>query len=246
MLDTALPVDIESRGRARDFMRRANAEFRAVQSLWESALDPLITRLERYPLRRPRQEHLDAAIRRWQDLPAKFRLGFLSNDERRSGAIVDLRLASTEFRDVTWAEDAPSEPALLLDGCMLVIPARLKLHNLPCVHTLTLGTVGFHALARRFQRCPQNVSDAAVMADLSALTEDILNLDVARRRTVGRVRVVCPNGQWRGELQTVRCAAGQVHMMRATQDDAPETRAVLCVRTFLSADELRMSEEKPA
>jgi hypothetical protein len=240
--DTSVPVDARSRGLARDFMRRADTEFRAVQPQWSAAIEPLLTRLVRYPLRRPRQEQLDTVIRRWEALPAKFRLAFLYSGENRSGGAVDMRLASTEFRDMAWAEDAPGEPALVIDGCTLMIPSRIRLNQLPQIDTLTLGVVGLHALSRRMQRLPSSTDDASVMADLRALVDRILEHN--NRSPVDRINVACARGEWRGTLQRVRDGGNGIAVVRDAYSDAAETRAVPCIRTFLGADDLCVQERQ--
>jgi hypothetical protein len=206
-------VPAEFRGLARQLYQRACVEDDAFTVAFNHIAEPVIARLLRHPFRNLRDGTLATLAEQWEALSGEFRIAMRSRLDRRgrSGDIIDIRIRPVALATDTWEELALDVKAICLDA-----PMHRGMH-LP----QTIASIGFHAIARRFQRCSDH-SDWAIKADMAALVLANVN-DEVKYPTGKEFRIPTPRGAWLGITRPVGMDNGRssVHFV---------------VRTFLDKD----------
>lgn len=206
-----VPVAREFYGRARDLRRKVAAEDPLFDATIRSLLAPLRLRLQRYPLRPPRQEALADVITGWLNMPCRdWRLSCDAQLDKGRAALTERRLVAGKLRP-NDPDRADEDDVAALAITLAIGKGTISLHN------RCLATFSLHALARRLQRA----SDGSV----EALLHDI---DVAAQAACGaltagagyRIATHEDGGGWRGRGMRQRQPSGDV-------------QTVLSVRTWL-------------
>lgn len=194
------PIPAEFRGLARQFWRHATAEDEVFGPGLDRIVAPVLSRMRKYPRRDLRDGTLDVLGEQWAKLPDGFRIALRTRIDKRGrrGDIIDLRVRPTRLAISDWEELAVDVDSLCLD-----FPFR-RGGKIP----QTFASVGFHALARRFQRCPDH-SRAALMSDFSALIKANVN-DETKFPTGELFDIQTPRGAWRGVTGPVTDLDGTV------------------------------------
>jgi hypothetical protein len=188
----SVPIDAESRGKARELLRRIYAENAPAFVRVTELLKPLKDRSRRLPGRRPRPEQLADLVRDWQQIPHQtYRLAFNYKLLGRGlGTVSETRLSTGHNQDVRW-EDQGSERAIYA----LTITVLVDKHGID-VSVHPIYSISEHALARRFQRGNKR-GYANVLADLLPIVPPIDPVSGAE----WTLRVA-DGGVWRGQIVT--------------------------------------------
>jgi hypothetical protein len=143
-----------------------------------------------------RPEHFPYFERQWrQTIPDEGRIGLAIERGKRALIIAEFRLSLSSYEDTTWSEPIPERSvALMLWTFHLSTPAAVECKR------LAIGTLGTHAIARRYQRGFDN-SDRAIQTDISELA---LNFSRLLRSDGKTFTLACTSGFWVGAIDTVK------------------------------------------
>lgn len=190
-------IPAQFRGLARQLWREVTAEDQVFLPAFDHITAPVRQRVRKHPNRDLRDGTLNLLANQWAALPDDFRIVMRSRIDRRGrrGDIVDLRMRPSRLiieGDNAWDE-------LALDICSLCVDFPLRPDSRA---PQTLASIGFHALGRRFQRCPDHSRDA-LMTDFAKLVAANVN-DETKFPTGERFDIQTPRGAWRGVTDAVR------------------------------------------
>jgi hypothetical protein len=160
----SVPIDAESRGKARELLRRIYVESALAYVRLTELLKPLKERERRLPGRRPRPEHLADLARDWQQTPHRtYRLTFnceLLGRGRR--ALSETRLSTGHTQNLSWEDQGTERAIYALTITVLADKSGIDMSVHP------IYSISEHALARRFQRGRKR-DYADVLADLASI-----------------------------------------------------------------------------
>jgi hypothetical protein len=204
-------IDAESRGKARELLRRIYVENVLAFERLTELFKPLKDRGRRLPGRRARPELLTSLLRDWQRIPHQtYRLAFDYKQLGRGLAIMsETRLSTGHTQDLSW-EDQGSERAIYA----LTITVLADKRGID-ISVQPIYSISEHALARRFQRGRKR-GYADVLADLVPIALPINPMPGAEWALP-----VADSGEWRGQI--VKNSYGN------------RDGSVLSVRTYWSA-----------
>lgn len=156
-----------------------------------------------------RSELLAGAVRDWRLMPARFRLGDPLIEHRNTNLnIAEFRLLTGDLFFDHWKDE--HEYSIAIELCSIVINRK------ECsLRGETYGTIGIHALGRRYERSRLCSTDD-ILADVKAIVSHYDSLIQRKEFTVP-----CRSGFWKGEVVSADF-----------QNQAPP-RKVLCIRTFI-------------
>jgi hypothetical protein len=197
-------------GQSRLFCARIDAAAKAAAIAVQQLVADARTIVERRPTWRP--EHFPGFERQWcETMPAEGRIDRAIERSKRALTIAEVRLSRSSYEDIRWSQPSPeSSVTLMLCTFQLTTPAAIETKR------LAIATLGFHAIARRYQRGVDN-TDRAIVTDISELALHFSRLLGIESETFA---LPCPSGVWVGAIETVRISSG------------PDQR-VLNVRSFL-------------
>ena len=158
-------IPTEALGRARDFMRRAEAEYAQYDRTAAQLLRPIRARVDRYPNRNLRPGLITSLVRNWHTLlPQHFRLRLaVTRPKPTRLEIIEIRVAPTTLRNDNWLnEDGETNLGVVNTVVALGMKGQRFLSQ-SVTHLFSR-----HALARRYQRCTE-WDDAAVLRDIACL-----------------------------------------------------------------------------
>jgi hypothetical protein len=214
MLCDEAPVRLSTEcvGRARDFIRRVQAEDAQFLRLYAALLRPVKDRHARCPGRKLRPEMLTELGRRWRyHMPTKFRISFTAHTATAKGTITERRLGIGRIERVDDPDWTGHE-----DG-VWICEARFVAGNAGAnSHHALLSNFSMHAIGRWFQRSGRS-SDELLMRDMNL----VANIDISKHPGGGGVKIItgADGGNWRGRLAMV--------------EDGEREHRVIVVRTWL-------------
>ena len=173
-LTAPVPISASARGIARDIRRRIAAEDIHFEAAAKKLIEPISSRLHRYPTRAPRPEMLAGLVKDWHDLPAiDWRLNVSAELEKTRCAVTERRLQSAGvLRSKDWAEGEPD--IAVIEVALSIDQHRQKLR------TRCLCTLSMHAISRRVQR-HSDASETAILCDIAIAAEAAAGDASARR-----------------------------------------------------------------
>jgi hypothetical protein len=141
----------------------------------------------------PTHSRLQRVAEEWWAMPAFARLGLIADFADGALKIAELRARRVRMR-FTARNDGEAELALAVELKLVRMqPPAFREETKPLVDA------GLHTLARRFERGADR-SEAAVLADLSALARAYPNKIIAR----GEFKIAAARGYWVGSGTTVK------------------------------------------
>jgi hypothetical protein len=210
------PVSAEARGKAREFIRRANVEddlrFALLSGFWRS----IQQRKDRQSGRRVRPDILEDIVRRWEAGPRQFRLRFEVERKGKNLSVIEIAASGNgTLRGVpAWAADAIELNLLINTAALSVMRDSVDLVYRAAV------SVSAHALGRYFQRQP-DCGDADLLRDLVAFSRIVVPPDAPERD----VRYATEGGVW----------VGRIALCDLESHGQTERRAIAFIRTWLPA-----------
>jgi hypothetical protein len=206
-----VPIDAESRGKARELLRRIHAEDVLAFTRLKELLKPLEERQRRLPGRKARPEHLVDLARDWQQMPHQtYRLTFGHGLLGRGrGVLTEIRLSTGHTQDLAWEDAGEERAAYAIAVTVLADKGGIDMSAHP------IYAISEHALGRRFQRGRKR-EYADILADLVPIvppTDLALGAEWAMP--------VAEGGEWRGLI---------VSILYGDRD----AELILSIRTYLS------------
>src|SRR5215471_9124305 len=108
------PVSAEARGKAREFIRRANAEDDLRFALLSGFHRNIQQRIDRRPGRRLRPDMLEHILRRWASGPREFRLRFEVEWKGKNLSAIEVAASgSSTFTAPDWPADTAERNLLI-------------------------------------------------------------------------------------------------------------------------------------
>jgi len=214
-------VPAEFVGLARQFLREVDADDLAAANALNPLLRPVAARQAREPRKHLRDGTLHRVEAAWRAIPRRFRLIFDTKIDKRGriGWLLEVGIAPCNLTSDDWVAH---EPGALIMAHWFCAPRSGRLPSI-----VTLGTIGMHALARRFQR-GRDRSHEAVLNDMLYLAEAQTDQLHGKERFPDGTpfRIPVPHGLWAGEAMVVN------HDVPTIKD----TSVQLLVRTYLDRD----------
>jgi hypothetical protein len=139
----------------------------------------------------PRYTRLRDIVRRWSALPGHGRLGCITRFEDGKLRLAEIRVCPATMKLAHWDGDPELAVCIVMRAIRCAPPVFSE-------EKILVADIGFHALARRFER-GVNRSDAAVLADLAPIAH-------AYRQIValpGEFSVRVEGGSWKGMVSLV-------------------------------------------
>jgi len=199
-------------------MRRAKVEFDQCNLIVDRVWAPITARLERYPGRNLRPEHVHSFLREWQAMPGYFRLHIgVTRPKPARAEIFEIRLSPTTL----WNDDWPNEDGemnLAIVNTIVALGRDGQRYATPIAYVAS-HIVSRHALARRYQRGSE-WDDAAVLRDISAL----MQVQPDKALDGQPCDIPTQGGEWRG-----------AHLVMA---DRARPAPIVALRTWLANDQL--------
>jgi hypothetical protein len=188
-------IDNYSRGRARDFRKRAAAEDLRYVSTIERLIAPLSVRMKRYPRRRVRPETLAALVEGWRFMDARnFRLDLTAKMDRTSVLLTELRVCASQMQRAEW--DSPEHDLSIHEVGLLINGTRDALMQTRCVACFSI-----HSIARYLQRHAEaDGEDSALLWAMALVAKADIN---ALEPGGWKVTTDQFGGGWRGRTTLV-------------------------------------------